>query len=117
MTAGLSRCGAEHGEALALVGLDLRVDAQRLVGLFLVGWVLVDPDDGAVAVVDLLGDPVGGGLDLVLLEALLDRGDRAAPVLDRLDQRAGPRLPRSSVIDSMAYDPANGSTILVTSVS
>src|SRR5487761_63139 len=77
--------GAQHGEALPLVGLDLRVDAQRLVRLFSAAEVLVDAHDGASAAVDLLGDAVGGRLDLVLLEALLDGGGGAAPVLDRLD--------------------------------
>src|SRR5215472_15555276 len=43
---------AQHGQALRLVPLDRRVDAQRLVGLLLGGREPVDADDHALARVD-----------------------------------------------------------------
>ena len=73
----------------ALVRLDLRVDAQGLVMLLLVEGEAVDAHDRAVAPVDLELDAIGRPLDLRLLEALLDRGDGAALVLDSLDEGQG----------------------------
>ena len=43
---------AQGGEPLALVGLDQRIDAERLVRLVVVGDELVDPDHGALAIID-----------------------------------------------------------------
>ena len=77
----------------------------------------VEPDDDPLAGVDLLRGRVRRALDLLLLEAGLDR---------RAPRRRGPRpspsarrasASTSSVIASTAYDPANGSTVAVTSVS
>jgi hypothetical protein len=39
--------GAQHREALALVGLDLRAGAQRLIRFVAADGELVDPDNGA----------------------------------------------------------------------
>ena len=69
VTAPVVALGAQHGEALALVGLDLRVSPQRLIRLVPASGELVDPDDGARSAVDLLGDLMGGGFDLGFLEA------------------------------------------------
>ena len=78
---------AQLRQTRPLLLLDERVHAQRLVVLMLVDRELVHADDGADAAVDLLGDLVGGSFDLGLLEALLDRSNRAAHVGDALDER------------------------------
>ena len=53
---------------------------------------LVDADDDAVAALDRDLEAVGGLLDLALDEAGLDRGHRAAELVDTLDQLARLRL-------------------------
>ena len=78
--------------------------------------IRVDADDLALAGVDLARDPVGRPLDLGLLEALLDRGDGAAE-LGHLGHQLPACASMSSVIDSIAYEPASGSTVAVRSVS
>ena len=53
---------------------------------------LVDADDDALAGLDGGLEAVGGLLDLALDEPGLDRGDRAAELVDPLDQLAGALL-------------------------
>src|SRR5215469_13701164 len=82
---------AQPREPLRLVPLDRRVHPERLVGL--AGLVAgrgepVHPHHHPLAVVDLTCDPVGGALDLGLLEAALDGGHRPAEVVDAGDQVA-----------------------------
>src|SRR6266496_5521534 len=81
--------GPQPGEALSLLLLDGRVDAQRLVGLVAAVTEPVHADDHAVPRVDLARDVIGRSLDLGLLEAPLDRGDRAAEILHPRQQFAG----------------------------
>jgi hypothetical protein len=73
---------AQNGKALAFVGLDLGADPPRL-RVVPAGDELVDADDGPGSAVDFLGHVASGRLDLVPLEAVLNRGDCAAPFLDR----------------------------------
>ena len=104
-------------QARPLLGLDRRVDPQRLVGLVGVDRELVDTHDHALAGVDLVGDPVGRALDLGLLEPVLDRGDGTAE-LGHLVHQLAARLPRRRrSATRSAYEPANGSTVLHTSDS
>ena len=60
--------------------------------------------------------PLGGALDLRLLETPLDCRERAAR-LAILAMSSVAAASISSVIASIAYEPANGSTVLVRSVS
>src|SRR5262249_60050456 len=89
-------CGAQPREPFCLIMLDRRVHPQRLVGsasLSAGRGEPVHPDHYALAVVDLARDPVGRTLDLLLLEAALDRGDRPAEAVDAGDQPARAGLP------------------------
>ena len=52
----------------------------------------VDADDDLVAGLDRPLDPVGRLLDLALLEAALDRGERAAQRVDLVEEATGARL-------------------------
>src|SRR6266496_3916861 len=70
----------QYRQAFALLGLDRGVDPKRLVRVLLVEGEAVQSDDDALARVDLLGDLVGRPLNLPLLEALLDGGDRTTQV-------------------------------------
>ena len=78
---------AQLRETRPLLLLDERVHAQRLVVLVLVDRELVHADDRTDPAVDLLGDLVGRSFDLGLLEALLDRSNRAAHLGDARDER------------------------------
>ena len=78
--------------ALELATLRLRVDPQQLDAPGVVLLVAVDADDRALARLDLLLPLEGGLLDLVLHEAPLDRLDRAAELVDALDQLPRARL-------------------------
>src|SRR6478736_1306605 len=69
--------GAQRGQPLGLLGLDRRVDPERLVGVLDLDAEPVQAHDGPLAAVDLGGDLVGRLLDLALLEAGLDRGHGA----------------------------------------
>src|SRR5215469_5824418 len=69
---------AQARQPVRLGLLDPRIDAQRLIRLLVIGGELVHPDDHPGALVGLLRHLVGGTLDLGLLEALLDGGQRAA---------------------------------------
>ena len=109
--------GAELRQPRDLLRLDRRIDTQRLVGLLLVDREPVDADHDPRARVDLLGDPVRRRLDLPLLEAGLDRVDRRAVPGDLRPIRANVAASISSVIASTTYEPANGSTVAVRSVS
>ena len=66
--------------------------------------------DDLLASLDAPGELVGGGVDLVLQVVRLDRGDRPAHVVDRLEV-ARARSSTSLVSDSTKYDPASGSTV------
>ena len=78
---------AQLRQTRPLLLLDERVHAQRLVVLVLVDRELVHADDRTDPAVDLLGDLVGRSFDLGLLEALLDRSNRAAHLGDARDER------------------------------
>ena len=91
---------ADARRPLELAALDRWVEAVQLDLLLLGLGEAVDADDHALARLDLLVPAEGGVLDLALDEALLDRRDGAAELVDPLDQLAGP-LPSSSVSDSM----------------
>lgn len=69
---------SKRGEPGGLLLLDSRIDPQRLVRLVLLGHEGVDAHNLALARVHLARDPIGGPLDLSLLEALLDRCDCSA---------------------------------------
>ena len=88
--------GAHAGRPLELAPLRLRVEAVQLDVLLLVLGEAVDADDHALARLDLLVPAERGVLDLALDEALLDRRDGAAELVDPLDQlsRALPRARR-----------------------
>ena len=82
--------GLERLQALELVALGLGVDAQDLLDLDVVLLVLVDADDDVLARAVALVVAEGGLLDLALDER--DRLDRAAHLVDLLDQRPGAAL-------------------------
>ena len=84
--------GPDACRPLELAPLDLGVEAVELDLLLLVLHELVHADDDPLALLDLLRVAVGRLLDLRLDEALLDRGDRAAALLDPVDQLERPRL-------------------------
>src|SRR5947209_8076896 len=75
---------------LELTLLGGRIEAMQLDLLLVALREAVDPDDHALAGLDLLLPAERRLLDLVLHESLLDRGDRAAQLVDALDQL--PRL-------------------------
>src|SRR5207344_3207645 len=74
--------GSDPTDALDLATLTFRVDAMQRWRRNLVVAEAVDPDDDLVARLDGPLDAVGRLLDLALLEAALDRGQRAAHRLD-----------------------------------
>src|SRR5207302_7971644 len=74
---GIAR-GAHLRRARELTLLGFRIDRLQLDRLLRLGAVLVDADDHALALLDLLLPPERGVLDLALDEALLDRRDGAA---------------------------------------
>ena len=82
--------------SLELTPLRVGIEAVQLDVLLLGLGEAVDADDHALARLDLLVPAEGGVLDLALDEALLDRGDGAAELVDPLDQlaRALPRARR-----------------------
>ena len=84
--------GAHRGRPLALSALDLGIDLEDLDALRLVLDVAVDADDDPLARLDVRREAERGLLDLVLDEALLDRRDRAAQLVDALDELLGTRL-------------------------
>src|SRR5712691_8044354 len=86
---GAVAAGPQLRQALGLLLLDGRVDAQRLIVLIVSMGEPVDADDHARPRVDLARDVIGRPLDLCLLEAALDRGDRAAQFFDSGQQLAG----------------------------
>ena len=71
---------------LELAALGLGVEPVQLDRLLVVLVEAVDADDHALARLDLLLVAERRLLDLVLDEALLDRRDRAAELVDALDQ-------------------------------
>jgi len=73
-----------------VAALALRVDPVKLDPLFRLLVEAVDADDDALAVFDCALPLEGRLLDLVLDEALLDRLDCAAELVDAADQ-----LPRA----------------------
>ncbi len=76
---------------LELAALGRRVDPLQLgLGVVVLGEA-VDADDHALAALDLALPLERGLLDLVLDEAGLDRRDRAAELVDALDQLPGTR--------------------------
>src|SRR2546426_4040970 len=77
---------------LVLAALGLGVDREQLDVLLLSLRELVDSDDHALARLDLCRVAVRRLLDLPLDEALLDRGHRAAQLVDPLDQLHRARL-------------------------
>ena len=83
---------AQISETRRLLLLDGGIDAQRLVRIFVVADERVDADNLALPGVDLARYPVGRAFDLCFLEALLDRGHRAAEFGDPVQQLSGPRL-------------------------
>ena len=78
--------GAHPPCARELAALDLRIDALELDLAGLVLGERVHPDDHPLAGLDLARVPEGGLLDLVLHEALLDRGHGTPELLDPVDQ-------------------------------
>ena len=84
--------GPDRPDAVDLAPLPLRVDpVGRRRGGLVVGEA-VDADDDLVAAVDGPLDPVRRFLDLALLEASLDRRERAAHRLDLVEVGPGCRL-------------------------
>ena len=79
-------------QALDLAGDLVLVDPLELDGPLLGLLETVHPDDGALPRLDRLLDAEGGLVDLVLEEAGLDRGDRAAHRVDPLQVLGGARL-------------------------
>ncbi len=86
---GVVAVGSQCGQPGGLVGLDRRVHPQRLVAVLLLGPEPVDADHGPRAVLDALQDRVRRVLDLALLVALLDRGDRSPALFDLFHQFTG----------------------------
>ena len=82
--------GPHPRRALPLAPLTLRVDAVQDDALLRLGGERVHSDDDAGARFDAGLEPEGGLLDLTLDEPGLDRGDRAAELVDPLDQRRAP---------------------------
>src|SRR4051794_7059959 len=82
--------GPDARSPLELSSLCFRVEAVQLDLLGIGLGVLVDAHDHLLARLHLLREREGGLLDLPLDEPLLDSGDRAADVVDSLDQLAGP---------------------------
>ena len=82
--------GPHARRPLQLAPLGVRVDPEQLDLLRVVLDEAVDADDHPLARLDLLVPAERRFLDLALDEALLDRGDRAAELVDPLDQL--PRL-------------------------
>src|SRR5207249_8860338 len=77
---------------LELPLLPRRVEPMQLDVLFLALVEAVDADDHALARLDLLLVAERGLLDLALDEALLDRRDRAAALVDLRNQLTRPGL-------------------------
>ena len=77
--------GADGPHGLDLAPLALGVDALQGRGRRALIAVAIDPDDDPVPALDLLLDPVCRLLDLSLLEAGLDRRERAAEGVDLLE--------------------------------
>ncbi len=84
--------GAQLRRALELALLGSGIDRLQLDLVLRIGGVLVHADDHALTALDLLLPVEGGALDLVLHQALLDRRDRAADLVDPCDQLGGARL-------------------------
>ena len=80
--------GADEGGALALAALGLGIDPVELDALLAVLAEAVDPDDHVLARPRSASGAERRLLDLSLHEALLDRGDGAADLVDALDQLA-----------------------------
>ena len=97
---------------LELPPLGLRVEPVELDRLGVLLDVAVHADEHALAALDLLLVAKGGLLDLGLDEALLDRRDRAAELVDAPDQLRA-RCSSSSVSASMKYAPPSGSAVSV----
>ena len=104
----------EPRRLLLLDGRDRRAAARTALRA---AGERVHADHHALAGVDLPRDLVGRALDLGLLEALLDRRDRAAQLARSAPSARAAWLLMSAVIDSIAYEPASGSTVAVRSVS
>ena len=82
--------GPHRGGALALAPLGLGVDPVQLDRRLALGRIAVDADDHLLARLHPLVVGERGLLDLILHPARLDRGHRAAELVDLGDQR--PRL-------------------------
>ena len=78
--------GSDALRPLQLPPLRLRIEPVELDRLLLVLLVAVDTDDDALALLDLALVAERRVLDLALDEALLDRRNRAADLVDPLDQ-------------------------------
>src|SRR4051794_9960830 len=97
---GLDRTlGADAPNPVDLAALTLRVDPLEGRRMDLVVAEAVDPDDDLVPGLDRLLDAVRGLLDLALLEAALDRGERPAHRLDLVEvaPRGGFELVRQAL--------------------
>src|SRR3954454_11527199 len=84
--------GAHARRSLELAALGRGVDPLQLDRRLLLRHVLVHADDPAVATRDRLLPRAGRRLVLVLYEALIDRSDGAAELVD-----AGDQLPRAGL--------------------
>jgi len=78
--------------ALHLIALERRIVRRWNHGRLLAIGKLVDANDHLLPRFDLLRVGESGLLDLALDEALLDRGDRTAELVDPLDQLTGTLL-------------------------
>src|SRR5690606_3179298 len=67
---------------------DRRIELEKF-DWFIRRLELVDADDDALLLLDFALVPVGSFLDLLLLEALFERSEGAAHVVDGLDVLAG----------------------------
>src|SRR5580693_9816372 len=86
---GLVPLFPEPGQLCGLLGLEGRVDAQRLIRFLAVNGEPVHSDHHPLAVVDFPRDVIGSVLDLRLLEATLDGSHRPAQVFNSVHERLG----------------------------
>jgi hypothetical protein len=110
------RCA--HGvDAVDLLALERRVDAEDLDLVLVLVAERVDADDDALAAVDLRLQLVGRVGDLALREEVLDRLHHPPEGVDAGEVLARAPSSISSVSASTKYAPPSGSIVLATPVS
>ena len=114
---GVPRGAEGRAERAICSSSMLRIDRQDRRRRVLLLAERVDADDEPPALLDLALRGVGRVLDLPLKEALLDRGDRAAELVDLADERARAARGSRAVQASTRCEPPSGSTTSATPVS